>query len=65
MIKTIVVDGFKVTIQFFEDQESQAAFIEELKNHGYELGEDERIKPNTYHLCLDGLGVMYNDELGQ
>lgn len=65
MIKTIVVDGFKITLRVFEDRDSQEAFIEELKNRGYELGEDEVVKPNTYHLCLDGLGIMYNDELNQ
>jgi hypothetical protein len=61
MIKTIVVDGFKITIQFFEDRESQVAFVEDLKNRGHELGEDESVEPNTYHLCLDGFGVIYND----
>lgn len=64
MIKTIVVDGFKITLRVFEDQESQKNFVEELKAAGYELGGDEVVKPNTYHLCLDGLCVIYNDELG-
>ncbi|TXH61195.1 MAG: hypothetical protein E6Q84_03355 [Thiothrix sp.] len=61
MEKTLIADGFKITIRLFENQASQNSFVEDLKAQGYELAHDEQVKPKTYHLCLDELGVVYYD----